>query len=171
LNILASFLCICLFLSNATAKSVPMNTTDLMEAIKEQEGWSENFINGGAELYFSYNFKELCVQEYQDNEKTHITVEIYEMDRSENAYGVYSFDTDGEHPDIGNEATYGYGLLKFWKDRFFIRIFSSSEEETVRETIFIFGSALASKIYNKGMKPWIVSKIPANYIGDRSSHV
>lgn len=119
------------------------------------------YINGGAELYFAYGFKEVYIKEYYNGSGRSITVEVYEMDRSENAYGIYSFETDGEHPDIGFESTYAYGLLKFWKDRYFVRIFSESEDKAIGNAILSCGKRIADKIPNRGKKPALLSNVPA----------
>ena len=151
-----------------------VKTIDLLASDKIHENWTETshlehyvgnelveYINGGAELYFAYGFKQAYIKEYRNDTGKNITVEVYEMDKSENAYGVYSFDTDGEHLDIGCEATYAYGLLKFWKDRFFVRIVSDSEDEETRNAILFCGTQIAGKINNKGKKPGILSNLPA----------
>jgi len=151
----------------------PMRTIDLLTCNKSLEKWTDTdhlehyvgnelveYINGGAELYFAYGFKQAYVKEYRNDSGRNIIVEVYEMDKSENAYGVYSFDTDGEHLDIGFEATYAYGLLKFWKDRFFVRIISESEDETTRNAILFYGKQIADKIHKRGVKPGILSYVP-----------
>lgn len=151
-----------------------VRTIDLVVCEKIPENWTETshrehyvgnelveYINGGAELYLAYGFKQAYIKEYRNDVGKNLTVEVYEMDRSENSYGVYSFDTDGEHLDIGCEATYAYGLLKFWKGRFFIRIISDSEDEETKNTILFCGTQIADKIHNKGKKPAILSILPA----------
>lgn len=170
-------------LSGANEKTAPMKPIDLIPNIKKLKKWSEigqlelyigreliDYINGGAELYFAYNFKEVCIKKYSNGLGSTLTVEIYEMDNSENAYGIYSFDTDGDHPDVGHEATYAHGLLKCWKDRFFIRVYSASEDKNIKNEVFDFAKKIAQKIKNKGTKPEILLKIPTNYIISGSLH-
>lgn len=120
-----------------------------------------DYINGGAELYFEYGFQEVWAQEYVHTSGATLTVEIYELDRSENAFGVYSFDTHGEHPPIGQEATYGFGLLRFWKGRFFCRLLSLSEQEGIREVLLTLGKRITEKIPEDGRRPEILAHLPA----------
>ena len=117
-----------------------------------------DYMNGGAELYYEYNFEQACVQRYQ-TPPGEVTVEIYQMDLPANAYGIYTFDSKGEHPSIGQEATYERGLLGFWKGRYFVRVFS--ENEDLKETILILGGAIAQKIIEKGERPDIVASFPS----------
>jgi hypothetical protein len=120
-----------------------------------------DYMDGGAELYYEYGFVQVCVQRYQ-TPPGEVTVEIYQMDLPANAYGIYTFDTQGEHPSIGQDATYERGLLGFWKGRYFVRVFSENEE--LKETILVLGGAIAQKITEEGERPDIVDSIPSLWV-------
>jgi hypothetical protein len=120
-----------------------------------------DYMNGGAELYYEYGFVQACVQRYQ-TPPGEITVEIYQMDQPPSAYGIYTFDTKGEHPPIGQDATYERGLLGFWKGRYFVRVFSENEE--LKETILVLGGAIAQKITEEGKRPDIVASVPSFWV-------
>jgi hypothetical protein len=120
-----------------------------------------DYMNGGAELYYEYNFEQACVQRYK-TAHGEVTVEIYQMDLPANAYGIYTFDTQGEHPAIGQDATYERGLLSLWKGRYFVRIFAESEE--LKETILALGRAIAQKVPEEGERPDIVASIPSFWV-------
>jgi hypothetical protein len=120
-----------------------------------------DYMDGGAELYYEYNFEQVCVQRYQ-TPPGEVTAEIYQMDLPADAYGIYTFDTKGEHPSIGQDATYEQGLLGFWKGRYFVRVFSENEE--LKETIFVLGRAIAQKITEEGKRPDIVASIPSFWV-------
>jgi hypothetical protein len=120
-----------------------------------------DYMNGGAELYYEYNFEQACIQRYQ-TAHGEVTVEIYQMDLPANAYGIYTFDTQGEHPAIGQDATYERGLLGFWKGRYFVRVFAESEE--LKETIHAVGRAITQKIPEEGERPHILASIPSFWV-------
>jgi hypothetical protein len=120
-----------------------------------------DYMNGGAELYYEYGFERAGVQRYQ-TPPGEVTVEIYQMDLPANAYGIYTFDTAGEHPPIGQDATYEQGLLSFWKGRYFIRVFSDNAD--LKETILILGRAIAQKITEEGARPDIVAILPSGRV-------
>jgi len=120
-----------------------------------------DYMNGGAELYYEYGFVQVCVQRYQ-TPPGEVTVEIYQMDLPANAYGIYTFDTKGEHPSIGQDATYEQGLLGFWKGSYFVRVFSENEE--LKETILVLGGAIAQKITEEGERPDIVASVPSFWV-------
>jgi hypothetical protein len=117
-----------------------------------------DYMNGGAELFFEYGFERACVQRYQ-TPPGEVTAEIYQMDLPANAYGIYTFDTQGEHPPIGQDATYERGLLTFWKDRYFVRVFS--ENEDLKETLLVLGRDIAQKITQEGERPDILASLPS----------
>jgi hypothetical protein len=124
-----------------------------------------DYMDGGAELYYEYNFEQACVQRYQ-TPPGEVTAEIYQMDLPSDAYGIYTFDTKGEHPSIGQDATYERGLLGFWKGKYFVRVFSENEE--LKETILVIGRAIAQKITEEGKRPDIVASIPSFWMKGNS---
>ncbi|MBT8333911.1 MAG: hypothetical protein KJP19_05705, partial [Deltaproteobacteria bacterium] len=48
------------------------------------------YINGGAELYISYQFINLISQPYVNEEDDEIKIDIFDMGSSQNAYGIFS---------------------------------------------------------------------------------
>jgi hypothetical protein len=108
-----------------------------------------DYIDGGAELYLAYDFKQLVVQKYipqiRDSlPEESITVEIWQMNSSADAYGVYSLDREGERVTIGQGGVYGDGFLRFWKDVYFIKILQVGDIS--KETIFRLGRGIVQKI-------------------------
>jgi hypothetical protein len=120
-----------------------------------------DYMDGGAELYYEYGFEQACVQRYKAKEGE-VTVEIYQMDTPAHAYGVYTFDTQGEHPPIGQDATYARGLLSFWKGRYCVRVLS--ENEQFKDTLLAVGQAITKKIPQEGERPAILAFLPPQWV-------
>jgi hypothetical protein len=120
-----------------------------------------DYMDGGAELYYEYGFEQACVQRYKAAEGE-VAVEIYQMDTSAHAYGVYTFDTQGEHPPIGQDATYARGLLAFWKGRYCVRAFS--ENEKFKDILLALGQAITKKIPQEGERPAILAFLPPQWV-------
>jgi hypothetical protein len=82
------------------------------------------YMNGGAAKYLAYSIQELYVQEYtRSGDGFTAVIELYRMDSPQNAYGVFSSDRSGPHPDGDwQEGTYGTGLLQFWQGRYYVRV-------------------------------------------------
>ena len=123
-----------------------------------------DYIDGGAELYFAYNFQEMVAREYRMPDGSRATIEIYRMDRPENAYGVYSFDTHGSQADVGQDATYAAGLLKFWKGTFFVRILADRAGVETERHLILIGRRIANKVAEEGNKPGILKYAPGSGI-------
>ncbi|MDH4223343.1 MAG: hypothetical protein OEV55_07380 [candidate division Zixibacteria bacterium] len=118
-----------------------------------------DYMDGGAELYLSYDFQKLLVQQYKAKEKE-ITVEIYQMETSEDAFGVFSLEQEGEFLQIENKAFYSSGLLKLWKDNYFVRLMDISGNDKLKDVILDLGKKVSSKIDKKGKLPELLSKLP-----------
>lgn len=132
-----------------------------------------DYIDGGAEFYLAYDFQKLAVQQYSSNTqdpagKKSITVEIYQMNSSPDAYGLFSFDQEGEKVDLGQKGVYGYGLLKFCKDRFLVRILGFPPD--LKETILKFGAEIDQKIKTEGEPPELLSRVPKDNLIPNSDH-
>ncbi len=132
-----------------------------------------DYMDGGAELYLAYDFQKLVVQRYSSgstdaSKGNSITVEIYQMNSSPDAYGLFSFDQEGEMVELGQKGVYGYGLLKFWKDRYLVRILGSQPD--LRETILRLGGDVDEKIRGEGALPELLSKIPKDDLIPNSDH-
>lgn len=112
-----------------------------------------DYINGGSEAYYAYGFREVAAQDFEDDSGARLTVEIYEMDRPENAFGIYSTDSAGERWQIGADASYGSGLLRFWKGRFFVRILCYPPDEEIEKIIRETGKKIADAIQDESARP------------------
>ena len=128
------------------------------------------YMDGEVELYFAYGFRRLAVKKYKNGESLPMLVEVYEFDKSENAYGIYSFDTVGDKRDIGQDAVYGHGLLKFWKDRVLVRVLAEERYRELEEDVFSFGKQIDSKILTAGTKPHLLSLVPEGKLVPDSLH-
>ena len=64
-----------------------------------------DYIDGAAELFLAYGFQNLTARRYEKSNQPPITIELYEMGSSEDAYGVFSFERQDEvrrdRPGIG----------------------------------------------------------------------
>jgi hypothetical protein len=132
-----------------------------------------DYMDGGAELYLAYDFQKLVVQRYSSGSTdvvkgNSITVEIYQMNSSPDAYGLYSFDQEGETVEVGQKGVYGYGLLKFWKEKHLVRILGSRPD--LRETVLKLGRDIDEKIRDEGALPELLSKIPKDELIPNSDH-
>ena len=124
-----------------------------------------DYLDGGAEIYLAYDFQQLAVQKYspvlQDSlQKKSITVEIWQMNSSADAYGVFSLDREGENGSIGQNGVYGDGYLRFWKNVYFVKILQVGDIS--KETVYRLGRGIVKKIGKEGRLPRLVQKTPSD---------
>jgi hypothetical protein len=148
----------------------------LLPQSDELEKWEEFFspqhvvgedlyslINGGAEIYHEYGFRQAVNHSYESTDGTSINVEIYEMEDPESAFGIYSFKTgdEGELVDIGNDALLESYYLNFWKGNYLVTLVGFDEEPETRSGILELARLIDAKIEGGGLpRPDIVRYLP-----------
>ena len=118
------------------------------------------YMNGAAELYLAYNFRELKTVRFENPGKPSIIVEVYDMASSEDAYGVFTFEKQDPDAGIGQGSEFGGGLLRFWKGRNFVTIFGEEPGQDIEEAILILGRRIAGSIVHTGDPPRIILCLP-----------
>jgi hypothetical protein len=118
------------------------------------------FIDGAGEVYLRYAFNSVLVRNFAKSESPPISLLIFDMGDSKDAFGMFSFQREGESIGIGNDSEYSGGLLRFWKDKYLVSI--STEEETPKsmETILALGREVADSIEGTGERPDILGLLP-----------
>lgn len=130
-----------------------------------------DYMNGGAELYLAYDFKKVFARRFYGPDENEIVLDIYDMGSSEEAFGIFSLDREDEEADIGQGSTYGFGLLRFWKDRYFVSINSLGDEQAAEPVILELGKAVEALIKQEGPEPALLSYLPEkNLKKDRTSY-
>lgn len=121
-----------------------------------------DYMNGTGELYRSYSYRYLLVRQYKSEQKEEpwITVEIFDMGSSADAFGVFSFEQMDDPVGIGQGSVYGGGMLRFWKNRYFVNIYPEFETATTRQVILTLGRKIATVIKENGSIPKLVFLIP-----------
>jgi hypothetical protein len=127
-----------------------------------------DYIDGGAELYISYGFRNVFSREYANKDQPLIHVEIFDMGSSANAYGVFTNTTETDNTEIGQGAQYIEGSLLFWKDNFFVSLFADTENPQIKEALFTLARFIDSKITSTGKKPEIIHYLPGENINSQS---
>jgi len=128
------------------------------------------YMDGAAELYLAYGFKNLTVRRFEKPNQPIITVEVYEMDSSEDAYGVFSYEHQDESAGIGQGSEFGGGLLRFWKGKYFVSVYAEGrgaegQGPEIESGILQIGRATANSITSVGAEPKLVSLIPGKDLG------
>jgi Family of unknown function (DUF6599) len=126
------------------------------------------YMDGAAELYRSYGFKLLMVRRYMKEDHPPMIVETFDMGSSEDAFGVFSYETGDEEVGIGQGSDFGGGLLRFWKGKFFVNVYAEQEAPSTKKDVLDLGRALADSIKQEGRKPKLINLLPKEDLIERS---
>lgn len=121
-----------------------------------------DLINGAADAFLYYGFKELLLGSYTNNNHASIRVEIYRHKDVNHAYGIYSLERAPEtHPiSIGAEG-YIYGsILNFTVDDYYIKISSHTEGEEIEDAIMEIAKSLSDSINPDPELPGVLACFP-----------
>jgi len=117
------------------------------------------YMDGAGELYLAYDFRRVHVHEYARPDSARIVAEAYEMTTSEDAWGVFSHDPEGDDVGIGQGNAYAAGLLRFWKGTWFFRILAERETPEAKAAVLAIARSLASPLA-EGPVPAILRQLP-----------
>jgi len=124
-----------------------------------------DYIDGAGELYIAYNFNGVKVRRFEKAHQPPIIAEVYDMGRSEDAFGVFSFERQDEESGIGQGSEFGGGLLRFWKGKFFVSVFAEGQGKEAEAATLTLGKAIANSIKFTGPVPKLLSVLPNGKAG------
>jgi hypothetical protein len=119
-----------------------------------------SYINGAAEVYKAYNFRQCLSRRYSLSGGPLIILDIFDMGSSQDAFGVFTHDLDGRKVDIGQEGRLRPGWLSFWKGPFFVSIYVEEESPAAERAVKDLGHAVADKITGTSAKPEFLALLP-----------
>jgi len=121
------------------------------------------YIDGAAEAYLGYDFKELVVAQYkEDKSKAALTLEIYDLGNDKNAFGIYSAERypESRFVSIGNEGYVEEGTLNFIVAGHYVKLLCYDCEGKAGEVLSQFARDVAQKIGTKGSLPPLLALFP-----------
>ena len=119
-----------------------------------------SYINGAAEVYKAYNMQQCLSRRYTAPSEPAIVLDIFDMRFSKDAFGVFTHDTDGEVVDVGQGGRYRPGWLSFWKNRYYISIYTEEETPASEKAVMELGRQIAAYIKQEGKRPHILARLP-----------
>jgi hypothetical protein len=161
-------------IAGARMTAMPQSITEFAKILPDQvDRWNKvdppetfspetlsNYIDGGAELYISFNFKGALAVKYRDASENEIAVDIFDMGSSYDAFGVFAHSRETNEKDFGQGSEYASGLLTFWKGRFYVSILAYPETPASKDAITVLGKAVDGAIKEEGPVPPILALLP-----------
>lgn len=118
-------------------------------------------LDGAAELYLTYGFRQVFVRRFSKANAPSLSVEIYDMGSSAEAYGIFSFEREEESKGLGQGYEYAAGWLRFWKGPYFVSVLSQPETPESKQAVLALGAAIAAAIPAEGPPPDLLAFLPA----------
>jgi hypothetical protein len=120
------------------------------------------YINGGADLYLTYDFQELKVAEYSNGKKASVTIEAYRHKTPTDAFGIYSQErlSDANFVEIGTQGYIEENVLNFMAGPYYVKISGIHTGPEDREILLTFAKKVAENLGEKGTLPSILSFFP-----------
>ena len=156
--------------------AVDEDKIELSQLLPEMESWNQTeeaqtyypeslfeYINGAAEAYLSYEFKELVVAQYKLNDAAHnISIEIYDMGNSSNAFGIYSAERFPENQfiDIGLQGYLEEGALNFFEGSYYVKLLCFDCEAQSEKILTKFANGIIKRVGNKSDFPELLAVFP-----------
>lgn len=121
------------------------------------------YINGAAEIYLVYDFEELIVAQFKKQDSpASLTVEIYNMGKVKNAFGIYSAERfpDSHFLSIGNGGYVEEGALNFIVDRYYIKLLCFDCKDDSEKILKNFSQEILKKVKDPKGLPSLLSSFP-----------
>jgi len=147
---------------------------EYLAALEEVQGWKRadkprlytsetlfGYMDGEAELYFTYNLQNLAMQEFQAAGKENLVIELYEVAAPADAYGLFTYYRTGAPVSVGKGGAKDSGRrVSFWQGRYYGRVFAM-RGELDDETLLTFAQRLTARLPQEGEPPQFISSLPA----------
>lgn len=127
-----------------------------------------DYIDGAGEVYRSYNMRLLVARRFHKDGRPDIVVDAFDMGSSEDAFGVFTHDVEGEDAAVGQGSRYKAGLLSFWKDRYFVSVYAEEETPESRAAVLALGREIADAIPGRGDPPALLRRLPDQGLDGRT---
>lgn len=120
-----------------------------------------NYIDGGAELFISYDFITAVSQKYTADNQPDLVVDIFDMGTSANAYGVFCHVRETEDTRFGQGAQVYDDAIVFWKGRYYVSIMAYDITPEVKTALPQLAGTIDQSLKDTGPLPRVVGFLPA----------
>jgi hypothetical protein len=121
-----------------------------------------DYIDGAADLYLKYDFQELKVADYQNDQKASVTIEVYRHKTPVQAFGIYSQERLGNanYLEVGAQGYSEKGVLNFLAGDHYVKMNSVDAGPDDQAVLLAFAKKLVENLGGKGSLPSILSAFP-----------
>jgi len=150
--------------------------TSLRSLLPELKGWSLTetpatflpgtlfeYIDGAAENYLSYGFRELVVGNYKEQRSAAtLTVEVYDMGDETRAFGIYSSERypESHFLSVGTQGYWEEGTLNFIVGGYYIKLLCFDCGQGGEQALMSIAREVEKEAPNKGKLPPLLGLFP-----------
>jgi hypothetical protein len=180
----AALAILCLLAPIAAASQTRQASPELSALVPKLAAWSLTegprsyfpddlfeYIDGAAESYLSYDFRELLVADLEKKGAgATLTVEIYDMGLPLNAFGIFAAERypDNKVVALGDLGYVEGEALNFLAGRFYVKMLAFGLGEATESTLGEAGAKVAGAIKVAGGVPGLVGAFPRDNLVARS---
>lgn len=128
-----------------------------------------DLIDGGAELYHEFGFKQAISWQLETPARASIQVELYEMTDAAAAYGEFSLMQSGKftHGTVGQGSLrFGY-YTAFWSGHYFASVTGAQADAPTQAEVDRLAGQLAALLPHDGALPGWFAHLPAQGLQER----
>jgi len=121
------------------------------------------YINGAAEIYLSYDFKELTVGQYEKGDSNaSLIIEIYDMGTEINSFGIYSAERfpDSQFISLGSQGYLEEETLNFIVGKYYVKLLCFDSGEDSADFLKLFSQEVVKRVKDKGTLPPALAFFP-----------
>jgi hypothetical protein len=121
-----------------------------------------NIIDGAADVYLDFEFRELATQTYEKNEDESLIIEIYRHENPDYGFGIYSHERVygvSNFVDVGTQGYYEEGILNFFKGSYYVkmRAYGMENEESA---LLDIARSIDAKLPGENSFPEEINELP-----------
>ncbi len=119
-----------------------------------------DYIDGAGEVYRSYAFDQVVVAFYTSAQGPDITVELFDMGKPADAYGVFSYAREREETGIGGGYEQKGRVLCFWQERYYVCVAAEERTDDSDRALLDFARAISERLPPASDPPDLVTILP-----------
>jgi hypothetical protein len=123
------------------------------------------YIDGGADIYNEYGFRQVAVQDYEASPGKTVTLEVFEMADAAAAFGMFTFKTSarGSEADLGQGGRLEDYYLNFWKGPVVVTVTGFDESPESVKSVLRIAEAANGKLRADGKMPSLAAAFPPEW--------
>ncbi len=161
----------------ALAVPAPGQTVKTLDLLPRIAGWSLSekpvlygpeslfeYIDGAAEAFIGFDLVDAAVGQYKlDGGSGSLSVDVYDMGRPLNAFGIYAAERYSESAflPVGVQGYLEEGALNFLAGKFYVKMMAYDAGDKTESALKAFAAAILAKIGDPGALPAPLAAFPA----------